>query len=68
MENFGDKIKEMRKAKNLNIYDLSLRSGLSQVEISQIENSKRKPRMLTVKKIAEALECDFETLYHIIYK
>lgn len=67
MKNFGDKIKEKRKSKNMKIYDLALKSGISAIELSSIENSKRKPRMATLKKISEALECDFDELFHLIY-
>ena len=67
MGNSGEKIKEKRKAKNMKIYDLAIKSGISSVELSSIENSKRKPRMTTLKKLSEALECDFDELYHLFY-
>lgn len=66
-ENFGNKIKELRRAKEMTIYDLAKKSNVSTVEISGIENGRRKPQVITLRKIADALECDFEELYHLIY-
>lgn len=66
-EYYGEEIKKMRRAKDMTIYDLAKKSEISAVEISQIENSKRRPRMKTLKKMAEALECDFEQLFHLFY-
>ena len=53
----GRKIREIRKAKNLNISDVEIKAGISEGNLSRIETGKQWPREETLKAIAEALEC-----------
>ena len=53
----GDVIKTLRINKQITGRELSRRTGLSQAQLSQIEaGSQKNPTILTLKKIANALE------------
>ncbi|MDR2924004.1 MAG: helix-turn-helix domain-containing protein [Treponema sp.] len=51
-----DKIKSIRLKKGISQMELSLRSNLSQSFIVNIEKGKKQPSVLTLIRIAEALE------------
>lgn len=53
--NIGNIIKDKRTAKNVSLRELGERTGLSASAISQIENGKSIPNILTAKLIADAL-------------
>lgn len=54
--NIGNKIKELRKSKNISQEKLGYKLGVSQAMIAQYENGKRNPKRETLIKIAEALD------------
>lgn len=63
MEMLGNRIKGVRKSKNMSIYELASKSGLSDSYLGRLENGKRKdPSISTVIKIATALEISIEDL------
>ena len=51
-----DKIKTIRIKKGISQMELSLRSNLSQSFIANVEKGKKQPSVLTLIKIADALE------------
>jgi transcriptional regulator with XRE-family HTH domain len=51
-----DKMKSVRIYKGISQMELSLRSNLSQSFIANIEKGKKEPSVLTLIKIADALE------------
>ena len=51
-----DRIKAIRVKKGVSQIELSLRSNLSQSFIANIEKGKKQPSVLTLIRIAEALE------------
>jgi transcriptional regulator with XRE-family HTH domain len=51
-----DKIKSIRMKKGISQMELSLRSNLSQSFIANIEKGKKQPSVVTLIRIAEALE------------
>ena len=51
----GNKIRELRKKKNLTQEELAYRAELDYSYINQIENGKRNPSMEAVERIAKAL-------------
>ena len=53
--NVGEKIREIRKSKNLSQKQLGERLGVSQAMIAQYENGDRNPKFETLLKIADAL-------------
>ena len=63
-----EKIKQIRIRKGVSQMELSLRSNLSQSFIANIEKGKKQPSVLTLIRIAEALEVnpqDFFAESHI---
>lgn len=58
----ADKIKYFRKKKGLTQKDLAEKSGLSIATIQGYEQNKYNPKLVTLMKIADALEVDFTQL------
>lgn len=52
----ADKIRELRKKKNLTLKDLSEKTGLSVSFLSQVENNSSSLAITSLKKIADALD------------
>ena len=63
----GMKLKVLRISKNMELKDLSKKTGLSIVELSNIENDKHKPRLDTIQKLAKAFDYDYNQLYDYLY-
>lgn len=63
----GMKLKVLRISKNMDLKDVSKKSGISVAEISNIENDKNKPQIATIKKLAEAFDYDYNQLYDYLY-
>ncbi len=68
--NVGERLKEIRRIKNLTLQDLSEKCGVSATAISAIERAVSSPTLETLGKIAAALEepisvviGEFEALY-----
>lgn len=60
---FGKLIEKLRKEKDWTIQEFAEIADLSNVEISNIENDKHKPRPSTIRKLAIALDYDYSKLY-----
>ncbi len=60
----GQKIKKIRKEKNITQRELGERMGVSQQQIAQYENGKLKPKLETICRIADALEISHNTLFN----
>lgn len=56
-------IKEIRLEKNMTQEELSQKSGISESYISELENNLKMPTILTLCRLAEALEVDISELY-----
>lgn len=56
------RIKEFRFKKGLSQNDLGKLTGMSQQQIAQYENEKRRPKMETLAKIAKALDVSVSEL------
>lgn len=56
-------IKEIRLKNNMTQEELSRKSGISESYISELENNLKMPTILTLCKLAEALEVDITKLY-----
>lgn len=55
-------LSEKMRIRNITIRELSKQSGISIPELKDIISGKRKPRGLTLNKIAGALGCELEEL------
>jgi transcriptional regulator with XRE-family HTH domain len=60
----GDRLREVREAKNLSQGDIEKRTGLLRCYISRVENGHTVPAIETLEKMARALELP---LYHLMY-
>ena len=59
---FGERIRELRQKRGLTQVELSERSGYPQGRISEIERGGRAPTLMTMIRLAIALECDLTQL------
>lgn len=55
MKRLGERIKKKRENQKLQLNDLARRAGISASALSQIENAKASPSIVTLKNIAECL-------------
>lgn len=62
-EDFGQKVKLLRKAKVLSQEDLADKSGLNRPYISAIEQGKRNVSLEVMGKLAEALEIELKEFF-----
>jgi transcriptional regulator with XRE-family HTH domain len=60
----GNRLKELREAKNLSQGDIEKRTGLLRCYISRVENGHTVPAIETLEKMARALELP---LYRLMY-
>ncbi len=61
----GDRLRALRKAKNLSQGDIEKRSGLKRSYVSRVENGHTVPSVETLEKFARALEV---LLYQLFYE
>lgn len=57
-----EKLKELRESQNISISELSEKSGVCSATIYLYEAEKRVPNILTINKIAKALNVDIEEI------
>lgn len=60
---FGEKLKDLRKKRNLTIKELAEKSGVTAVSICNYENGHHKPNLVNIQKLSKALKCKYEDLY-----
>lgn len=60
----GDRLRDMREAKNMSQGDIEKRTGLLRCYISRVENGHTVPAIETLEKMARALEVP---LYQLFY-
>jgi len=63
--NIGATIKNLRKRKGLQQFELAERSGISQTYLSQIENGSRSATFDTLEKICETLDVPLSILSYL---
>lgn len=61
----ADKIRDLRKEKSLTLKDLSIKTGLSVSFLSQVENGSSSLAILSLKKIAEALDVNINYFFEV---
>ncbi len=59
---FGERMRELRERRGLTQVEVSQRTGLPQPRVSELERGARVPNLLTMIRIAIALECKFAEL------
>ena len=60
---FGNRMKELRLAKDISQQELAVRSGLHRNYISDAERGKRNVSLKCIEKIALGLECTLKDLF-----
>jgi transcriptional regulator with XRE-family HTH domain len=63
-EQIGRRIREIRKSRELTLEALAVRAGLTASYLGQVERVERKLSLLTVGKIAAALDVSPTSFYH----
>jgi transcriptional regulator with XRE-family HTH domain len=61
----GDRLRELREAKELSQGDIEKRTGLLRCYISRVENNHTVPAVNTLEKLACALEVPMYQLFHM---
>ena len=61
--NIGDRLRELREARNISMRTLAARSGLSANALSMIERGKASPSVSTLYKLADALGISITTFF-----
>src|SRR5580698_10561167 len=59
----GDRLKELREAKELSQGDIEKRTGLLRCYISRVENNHTVPAIETLEKMARAMEIELYQLF-----
>lgn len=54
---FGERMREVRQKRRLTQVELSERSGIAQTRISELESGTRMPNLVTILRLAVALDC-----------
>ncbi len=62
--NIGERLRFLRKSKNLSIYKISKETGISQNHISGIELGKRQPTIDTLSRLAKPLGITLAELFN----
>ncbi len=63
LEKIGDRIKELRNAKQLSQEDLSAMADISRTYLSGVENGKKNIAAENIEKIIDALEISAEEFF-----
>ena len=62
-EQFATKLKEIREAQNLSKGELSVEAEVSKSYIGKIESGKKSPSLVTIGKLADALNVPVKELF-----
>lgn len=61
--NFGNKVRELRKSKNLSQETLAHKANLHRTYIGMIERAEKNVTLINIQKIANALEINIKELF-----
>ncbi|MGM0582251.1 MAG: helix-turn-helix domain-containing protein [Bacteroidota bacterium] len=64
LKKFGDKVRDLRKQRNLSQEDLADKAGLHRTYIGMIERAEKNITLINVEKIANALEISIKDFFH----
>ena len=63
---FGEKVREIRKDRNLSQEELAFKADLHRTYIGMIERAEKNITLLNIEKIANALEVNINALFNEI--
>jgi transcriptional regulator with XRE-family HTH domain len=61
---FGQRVRQLRKEKNLSQEDLSFKADLHRTYIGMIERAEKNITLVNIEKIAKALSVDIKELFN----
>jgi len=61
----GNRIRELRKERNLSLRDVAFKIGMEPSNLSVIENGRSNPQILTYARIASALSVELSSIFII---
>jgi transcriptional regulator with XRE-family HTH domain len=67
-EVFGNHLRELRQKRGLTQVDLAERCGFPQARISELERGGRTPNLVTILRLAVALDCKVSALVAVFDK
>lgn len=65
---FGERVRELRQKRGLTQVDLAERLALPQSRVSEIESGLRAPNLVTILRLAVALDCKPSALISVFDK
>ena len=68
VNNFGEKVRQIRKDKNMTIAKLSSLCGISMAQITNIEKGRCKPTVNNLFKLANSLNVSYDYLFNEMQK
>jgi transcriptional regulator with XRE-family HTH domain len=63
LKRFGNRVKELRKERNISQEELAHRANLHRTYIGMIERAEKNVTLLNIEKIAKALNVEIENLF-----
>ncbi len=63
LKQLGAKIADLRKTKGFSQMDLGSMINMEKTNLSAIENGRQNPSTLTLKKIADAMNCEVKDFF-----
>ena len=60
---FGEKVRQIRKGKNMSQEELSFKANLHRTYIGMIERAEKNITLANIEKIAKALDVDIKALF-----
>lgn len=63
---FSERVKQLRKEQHMTLRELANKAEVSFVSLNHYEKGKYLPKVRTIYKIANALNCDFEELLELV--
>ena len=64
LKNFGDKVRDFRKQRNLSQEELADKAGLHRTYIGMIERAEKNITLINIEKLAIALNVDIKQLFN----
>lgn len=65
LKRLGERIRELRKERNLSLRDVAFKIGMEPSNLSVIENGRSNPQILTYARIASALSVELSSIFII---